>query len=67
MYPRLIAFLVHFDLVISAFIVVYMILNFLCISGEKDDIWKPCGDLKEIEGELNHNVTTFSRRDVEVI
>ena len=54
-----------FHLVISVFIVVYLILSFLCISGEKDSIWKMCGDLKkEIGRELNLNVATFSGRDV---
>ena len=48
-----------FHLVISAFIVVYLILGFLCISGEKGGIWKLCGDLnKEIGGELSLNVVT---------
>ena len=54
-----------FYLVISVFIVVYMILSFLCISGEKCDIWKLCGDLKkEIGGELRLNVATLERRDI---
>ena len=35
-----------FHLVISAVIVVYLILGFLCISGEKCGIWRLCGDLK---------------------
>ena len=48
-----------FHLVISAFIVVYLILGFLCISSEKCSIWKLCGDLKkEIGGELSLNVAT---------
>ena len=36
-----------FHLVISVFIVVYLILNFLYILGENDDIWKLCRDLKK--------------------
>ena len=57
-----------FHLVISAFIVAYMILDFLCISGEKGGIWKLCGDLKKnIGGELSLNVTTLQHRDVEVV
>ena len=35
-----------FHLVISVVIVVYLILGFLCISGEKYGIWRLCGDLK---------------------
>ena len=43
----------------------YLILGFLCISGEKGGIWKLCGDLKkEIGGELSLNVATFQRSDV---
>ena len=51
-----------FHLVISAFIVVYMILGFLCISSEKKGgIWKLCGDLKkEIGGELSLDVVTLN-------
>ena len=56
-----------FHLVISAFIVIYLTLGFLCISGKKSGIWKLCGDLKEIGGELSLNVTTLKRRDVEVV
>ena len=48
-----------FHLVISAFIVVYLILSFLCISSEKCSIWKLCGDLKkENGGVLSLNVPT---------
>ena len=36
-----------FHLVINAFIVIYMILGFLCISSEKDDIWKLCWRFEE--------------------
>ena len=54
-----------FHLVISVFIIVYPILDFLCISGEKCGIWKLCGDLKkEIRGELSLNVATLQRRDI---
>ena len=54
-----------FYLVISAFIVVYLILSFLCISGEKCDIWKLCGDLQnEIGGDLRLNVATLERLDI---
>ena len=57
-----------FHLVIRAFIIIYLILGFLCISGEKGDIWKMCGDLKkEIREELSLNVATSQCRDVEVI
>ena len=54
-----------FHLVISVFIIIYLILNYLCISGEKGGIWKLCGDLKkEIGGELSLNVTMLQRHDV---
>ena len=54
-----------FNLVISAFIIVYMILGFLCIPGEKGGIWKLYGDLKkEIGGELSLNIMMFQCRDV---
>ena len=56
-----------FYLVISAFIVLYLILGFSCISSEKGGIWKLCGDLKEIGGELSLNVAASQRRDVEVV
>ena len=36
-----------FHLVISVFIIIYLILDFLCILGEKGSIWKLCGDLKK--------------------
>ena len=53
-----------FHLVISVFIFLFMIINILCISGEKGSIKKLCGDLKkEIGGELSLNVTTFQRCD----
>ena len=35
-----------FHLIISVVIIVYLILGFLCISGEKGGIWRLCGDLK---------------------
>ena len=56
-----------FYLVISAFIVIYLILVFLRILGEKAAFGSCVGDLKkEIGRELNLNVATFSRRDVDV-
>ena len=55
-----------FHLVISAFIVVYLVLGFLCILSEKGGIWKLCGDLKkEIGGELSLNVATLRSYDVQ--
>ena len=55
-----------FYLVISAFIAVYLILGFLCISGEKGGIWKLCGDLKkEIGGKLSLNITTLRSYDMQ--
>ena len=57
-----------FHLVISVFIVVYLILCFLCISGKKYGIWKLCGDLKKkIGGELSLNVATLKSYDVQPI
>ena len=56
-----------FHLVIIAFTVIYLILGFLCISGEKGCIWKLCEDWKEFGGELSLNVATFQRRDVEFV
>ena len=54
-----------FYLVISAFIALYLILGFSCISGEKGSIWKLCGDLKkEIGGELNLNVVMLRSYDL---
>ena len=53
-----------FHLVISVFIVVYLILGFSCILGEKGGIWRLCGDVKKEIGELSLNVETFQRRDV---
>ena len=50
---------VSFHLVISAVIVVYLILGFLCISGEKGDIWRSCGDLKR---RLEESSTSTTRR-----
>ena len=59
---------ISFYLVISTFIVVYLILGFLCISSEQGDIWKLCGDWKkEFGGELSLNIAMFIRRDVEVV
>ena len=66
--PTFDRFFGSFHLVINVFVVVYLILGFLCISSEKGNIWKLCGDLKkEIGGELNLNVATSQRRDVEVV
>ena len=48
-----------FHLVISAVIVVYLILGFLCISGEKGAIWRLCGDLKR---RLEESLASISRR-----
>ena len=56
-----------FHLVISVLIVVYMILGFLCISGEKGGIWRLCGDMKKEIREPNLNVVTSQRLDVEII
>ena len=56
-----------FHLGVSAFIVVYLIVRFLCISCEKDSIWKLCGDLKkEIGGELNLNVSIAALRSYDM-
>ena len=48
-----------FHLVISAIIVVYLILGFLYISGEKGGIWRLCGDLKR---RLEESSTSMLRR-----
>ena len=56
-----------FHLVISDFIVVFMILGFLYISGEKGNIWRLCGDMKKEIREPSLSVATFSRRDVKVV
>ena len=54
-----------FYLVISAFIALYLILGFSCISGEKGSIWKMCGDLKkEIGGVLSLNIAMLGRPNV---
>ena len=59
-----------FHIVIRAVIVVYLILDFLCTSGEKGGIWRLCGDLKRRLEESSastsrhSNVAMFSRRDV---
>ena len=49
-----------FHLVISAVIVVYLILSFLCISGEKCGIWRLFGDLKK---RLKESSTSQRLRD----
>ena len=56
-----------FHLIISVFIVMYLILDFLCISGEKGGIWRACGDVKKKIGEPSLNVATFQRLDIEVV
>ena len=57
-----------FYLVISVFIALYLILDFSCISGEKGNIWKLCGDLKKkIGGVLSLNVATLGHCKVEVV
>ena len=53
-----------FQLVISVFIALYLILGFLCISGEKGNIRRLCGDLKKEIGELSLNVAKFQLHDV---
>ena len=47
-----------FQLVINVFIALYMILSFLCISGEKCSIRRLFGDLKKEIGEPSLNVAT---------
>ena len=47
-----------FHVVIRAVIIVYMILGFLCISGEKGGIWRLYGDLKRRAQPQRHNVPT---------
>ena len=49
---------VSFHIVISVVITLYVILGFLCISGEKGGIWRLYGDLKEENGEPSSNITT---------
>ena len=56
-----------FHLVISALIVVYPILGFLCILGEKGGTWRLCGDVKKEIGEPSLNVATSQHCDVEII
>ena len=51
-----------FHSVISAVIFVYLILGFLCISGEKGGIWRLCKDLKRRLEESS--ASTSQRRDV---
>ena len=54
-----------FHLVISAFIVVYLILSFLCILGEKYGIWRLCGDVKKEIREPSLNVVTLRSYDMQ--
>ena len=56
-----------FHLVISVLFVVYMILGFLCISGEKGSIWRLCGDMKKEIREPNLNIVTSQRHDIEIV
>ena len=37
-----------FHTLISVFIALYLIIGFLCISGENDGVWKLCEGLKEL-------------------
>ena len=50
-----------FHLIVSALIVIYLILSFLCISGEKGSTWRLCGDVKKKIGEPSLNVVTLLR------
>ena len=53
-----------FHLVISALIVVYLILVFLCILGEKGGTWRLFEDVKKEIGEPSLNIATLRRRNV---
>ena len=57
---------VSFHIVISVVITLYLILGFLCTSGEKGGIWRLCGDLKKENGEPSSNIEKLQCRDVEV-
>ena len=54
-----------FHIVISVVIALYLVLGFLCTSGETGDICKLYGDLKKKNGEPSSNVVTSSNHDVE--
>ena len=56
-----------FQLVISVFIALYLILGFSCISGEKCGIWRLCGDLNKEIGEPSLNITMSQHSDVEFV
>ena len=56
-----------FHLVISVFIVIYLILSFLCISSENGSIWRLCGHVKKEIGEPSLNVVTSQCRKVEIV
>ena len=56
-----------FHLVISVFIVVYLILDFFCISGEKYGICRLCGDVKKEIEKPSLNVVTSQRHDVKIV
>ena len=45
-------------------ITLYLILDFLCTSGEKGGIWRLCRDLKKENGEPSPNVMTLRSDDV---
>ena len=55
-----------FHSVISVFIALYLILGFLCISGENDGIWKLCGGLEKKNGEPNPNITTLKSDNIPI-
>ena len=50
--------------VISVLIVIYLILIFLCISGEKGSILRLCEDMKKDIGGPSLNVATLKSYDV---
>ena len=55
---------ISFYIVISVVIALYLILSFLCTSGEKGDIWRLCGDLKKENGEPSSNFAMPSSHDI---
>ena len=57
---------VSFHIVINVVITLYLILGFLCTSGEKGGIWRLCGELKKENRESNPNITTLRSDDVPV-
>ena len=56
-----------FHIVINVLIVEYLILGFLCLSGEKGGTWRLCGEVKKEIGEPSLNVATFQRRDFKIV